>query len=424
MRTILMVLLSAVLALIVLPAAASEAGPAVSLSIAEEAAYGGLPVSVVLTSDHPMPGDTELLFADSQGNAYTASMKRGETETAVSIGTTAVAKHGPITYTLLEGDGYQGGAADTVVLYPLPQIEFYQSIYIRKVNSECLIAVTLKRNTLQEDGEFELRDQNGETLAVLAVKKNTRLSRFYFKWTPDEAQTGRHDLSVWFHGMNVSANEGYLAMAGTGPLVVHNYDVREKFIALSLDCAHQWAYVDDFLKMLDRQDVKVTFFMTGFGVQAHPDAVQSIQAHGHELANHSYWHYHMGEMDDLLAIRREIRSVNDQIEALTGVRPTLFRPPYGSYSKNLSAISRAEGCEVILWTNDAMDWVEDATADSIYRYIVRNPAPGNIILAHILNRDTVEAMDRAIAYFKEQGYRLGTVSALAQLYAQENGKDQ
>ncbi len=423
MRTFLVVFLLAVLAVTVLPGAATAAESTVTLRIAEDAVNGGLPVSVVLTSDRPMPGDTELLFADSHGNAYTATINGGETVTAVSIRTPAVSKHETITYTLSRGEGYQAGAADEIALYPLPQIGFYQSIYIRKVNSECLIAVTLKRNTLLEDGEFELRDQEGETLAVLTIKANTRLSQFYFKWTPDETQQGRHDLSVWFHGMNVSANEGYLAMAGGGPLVVRNYGVTEKFIALSLDCAHQWAYIDEFLEMLDRQDVKVTFFMTGFGVEAHPDAVMRILEHGHELANHSYWHYRMGEMDDLLAIRREIRSVNDQIEALTGVRPTLFRPPYGSYGKYVSAISRAEGCEVILWTNDAMDWVEDATADSIYRCIVRNPAPGNIILAHILNRDTVEAMDRAIAHFKEQGYRLGTVSALAELYQQENGKD-
>jgi peptidoglycan-N-acetylglucosamine deacetylase len=169
--------------------------------------------------------------------------------------------------------------------------------------------------------------------------------------------------------------------------------------------------------------VKVTFFMTGFGVEAQPDAVLRILKHGHELGNHSYWHYHMDQIDNLLTIRREIRSVNDLIENLTGVRPTKFRAPYGGYNKYVSAISRAEGCEVIQWTNDARDWVEGATADSIYHCIIRDPAPGNIILAHILNKDTVEALDKAISYFKEQGYQLGTVSELEALYEAETGED-
>ena len=111
------------------------------------------------------------------------------------------------------------------------------------------------------------------------------------------------------------------------------------------------------------------------------------------------------------------------MEQLTGVRPTLFRPPYGGYDKYVSAISRAEGCEVIMWTNDGRDWADGATVDSIYRNIVRDAAPGNIILSHISNHDTVEALDRAITYFKEQGYRLGTVSELMAIYANETGKD-
>lgn len=76
-----------------------------------------------------------------------------------------------------------------------------------------------------------------------------------------------------------------------------------------------------------------------------------------------------------------------------------------------------------MWTNDAMGWQDGATVQSIYRNIIRDPAPGNIILAHILNHDTVEAMDMAITCFDEQGYQLGAVSQLELIYLQETGKD-
>ena len=76
MRNILVLFFLAVLAVTVFPGAAA-AEPTVTLSVAEDAANGGLPVSVVLTSDQPMPEDTELLFADSHGNACMASMNGG-----------------------------------------------------------------------------------------------------------------------------------------------------------------------------------------------------------------------------------------------------------------------------------------------------------------------------------------------------------
>jgi peptidoglycan-N-acetylglucosamine deacetylase len=422
MRKIPMILLSAVFTLLLLPVAASDT-PVVVLNITEGAVNGGLPATVILTADHPMSADTEILFTDSDGNAYTAVITGGQTETTVSVQTPAVSKRTLFSFTLSQGEGYAIGVSDEITLYPLPKVEFCQPIYVRKAENDCLITMTLKKNNLLEDGVFELRDQTGEVLATHTVKKDSKPAQFYFEWTPDASQKGRHDLSVWYKGLKVSADDGYLAMAGGEKLVVTHYDVTEKFIALSLDCAYQWAFIDDFLEMLDRQGVKVTFFITGFGVEAEPDAVLRILEHGHELGNHSYWHYHLDQIDNLLTVRREIRSVNELIETLTGVRPTKFRPPYGGYNKYLSAISRAEGCEVIMWTNDARDWAEGATADSIYHCIIRDPAPGNIILAHILNKDTVEALDKAITYFKEQGYRLGTVSELEALHEAETGKD-
>ena len=32
------------------------------------------------------------------------------------------------------------------------------------------------------------------------------------------------------------------------------------------------------------------------------------------------------------AIKDELRIMSDKVEKLTGVRPTLFRPPYGDYN--------------------------------------------------------------------------------------------
>ena len=423
MRRVFLALMCAVLAAITGSAGASESAPVLSIRAAQEAVNGGFAVDFILAANQPVPADTAVTFADSRGNAYEATLPGGESETTVSVVTPTVSARTEITFAIIGGYGYEAGTSATLTLHPLPKVEFYQAIYVRKAESDCLITVTLKKNNLLEDGVFELRDQTGAVLATHTVKQAMKPGQFRFEWTPDAAQKGERDLSVWYRGVKISGDDGYLAMADGRKLAVYSYDVKEKFIALSLDCAYQWNFVDDFLAMLDRQGVHVTFFMTGFGVEAQQDAVFKILAHGHELGNHSYWHYHMDQMNSQLSIRREIRSVNEKIGNLTGIRPTKFRPPYGGYNKYVSAITRAEGCELIMWTNDARDWADGATEDSIYKNIIRDPAPGNIILAHILNKDTVAALDRAITYFKEQGYRLGTVSELEAVYNAEAGKE-
>ena len=422
MRRPLLLLLIAFLVVLSIPATAATL-PNVTLGTGANTVTGGLPVTIIISADQPISADTEIRFFDSGGNTYTAVIIAGQTETAVTVPTPVVEKRTFITFTLQNGNGYQGISDVTITLYPLPKIKFYEPIYARFLNRECSIAVEMAKNDLQADGEFELRNQTGDTLATMTVKQNTSRTLFNFTWTPTKNQVGRHDLSVWYHGYRISGEPGYLSLADTHNLAVYGCDISENFIALSLDCAYEWDYIDDFLAMLDRQDVKVTFFMTGFGVQDHPDEVLKLLQHGHELANHSYHHYHMTELDELRVMRREIRSTNNVIQELTGITPTLFRPPYGDYDRFVAAMALGEGCTTIMWTNDAKDWVDGATVRSIYRNIIRNPAPGNIILAHILNHDTVEAMDMAITYFKEQGYRLGTISELLTLVKNETGKD-
>lgn len=423
MRSTLILFLSAVLALAPFPAATAAQPLEVAIAAAKESVNGGLPVTVTLTADRPVETDTPVSFSASDGGAYATVLPAGQAETVVTVETPVVTRRTALTFTLAEGESYTAGPPAGITLVPLPDIAFYEPIYARFLNRDCSVSVTMDPNNLLEDGLFELRDQNGSVLSTLTIKQNTARTLFSFTWTPADNQVGKHDLSVWWNGIQVSAEPGYLALADTKNLAVYGYGVQEKFIALSLDCAYEWDYIDEFLAMLDRQDVKVTFFMTGFGVEAYPEQVLKLLEHGHELANHSYSHPHMTELAELRVMRKEIRTTNRLIFELTGVEPTLFRPPYGDYDRFVSAMALGEGCTTVMWTNDAKDWVEGATVRSIYRSIIRNPAPGNIILAHILNHDTVEALDEAITYFKEQGYRLGTVSALRDIYNAETGKE-
>ena len=79
----------------------------------------------------------------------------------------------------------------------------------------------------------------------------------------------------------------------------HNYfginraDTEVKVVALTYDDGPYASYTNQLLDILDRYQVKATFFETGRNIKKHSEIVQMIVARGEELANHSYSHKDM-----------------------------------------------------------------------------------------------------------------------------------
>ena len=84
------------------------------------------------------------------------------------------------------------------------------------------------------------------------------------------------------------------------------------------------------IDIFDRYDVKVTFFVVGEWAEKYPESVKALAEAGHEVMSHSNDHAHFNTLsaDEIIA---DINACNDKIEAITGVRPTLFRPTFGEY---------------------------------------------------------------------------------------------
>ena len=79
----------------------------------------------------------------------------------------------------------------------------------------------------------------------------------------------------------------------------HNYfgikraDTEVKVVALTYDDGPSSPSTNQLLDILDRYEVKATFFEIGRNIEKHPEIVPMIVARGHELANHSYSHTDM-----------------------------------------------------------------------------------------------------------------------------------
>ncbi len=80
------------------------------------------------------------------------------------------------------------------------------------------------------------------------------------------------------------------------------------------------------LDLLDRHHVQATFFVLGWTARAFPDLVRQIDAAGHELGSHSYWHRLVYDLSPD-QFRADLIESRDAIEDATGQRVTVYRAP-------------------------------------------------------------------------------------------------
>lgn len=195
-------------------------------------------------------------------------------------------------------------------------------------------------------------------------------------------------------------------------LPIYSVETEEKKVALSFDAAWGNEDTQQILDILKKQDVHVTFFMTGQWVEKFPEDVKKIYEAGHDLGNHSATHPNMSQLSSEQC-QEELQKVHTKVKELTGVDMNLFRPPYGDYNDTVIQSATACGYYTIQWDVDSLDW-KDYGVDSIIDTVVnhKNLQNGSIILCHNGAKYTAAALESLIIGLKEKGYEIVPVSEL------------
>ncbi|MBO4406812.1 MAG: polysaccharide deacetylase family protein [Clostridia bacterium] len=178
----------------------------------------------------------------------------------------------------------------------------------------------------------------------------------------------------------------------------------EKKVALTFDAA--WGNEDtgELIDILDRYGVKATFFVIGQWADKYPDSVRDLADAGHDVMNHSWDHPHFTKLSGPEMVKNADRA-SDRIFELTGVRPTLFRAPYGDYDAEVIRTMRAAGYVTIQWDVDSLDW-KDLSAKEITDRVLSRVKSGSIVLFHNAAKHTPEALPGIIEALKSEGYEI------------------
>ena len=153
------------------------------------------------------------------------------------------------------------------------------------------------------------------------------------------------------------------------------------------------------LDLLDKYNIKATFFCVGENVRKYPEIYQMLQERGHKTGNHTFHH--------IQGLKTDSRSyMKDVEEASKWIESPLFRPPHG-HMRLPQFWALRDRYKIIMWDVVTRDYSCLMTADQVFEVVKKYTRNGSVIVFH----DSIKACDRmkeslpkSIEWLLEQGY--------------------
>lgn len=198
---------------------------------------------------------------------------------------------------------------------------------------------------------------------------------------------------------------GVTVRAGLPP-VVRRVPTTDRVVFLTVD---DGAEKDpEFARMARELGIPFTAFVSGYLARTDYGYFRGLAAQGDPVQNHTLNHRDLRKLT-YEQQRQEICGQQDELEREIGVRPRLFRPPYGEYTDTTLKAAASCGIEA------AALWNEEAFADHMeWRYADQRLHPGDIILTHFrgpaLWKGTMpDMLRRVLNTVTEQGFALAAL---------------
>ncbi|KAA6344805.1 Peptidoglycan-N-acetylglucosamine deacetylase [termite gut metagenome] len=183
------------------------------------------------------------------------------------------------------------------------------------------------------------------------------------------------------------------------PKAIWRMNTAEKAVYLTFDDGPIPQITSWVLELLDKYDVKATFFMVGDNVRKYPDTYRMVVERGHRIGNHTYNHIRGFECRsrDYLA---NVEKANELLET------DLFRPPHGQM--RWAQYFRLKCCyKIVMWDLVTRDYSNKLNGKQVFQKVKRYIRKGSIITFHDslkAEKNMKYALPRSIEWIKEQGY--------------------
>ena len=172
---------------------------------------------------------------------------------------------------------------------------------------------------------------------------------------------------------------------------------------LTFDAVRESKNLEKILGILEQEQVRAAFFVTGDWAEQYPEEVRKIAASGQDLGISGRVWRDMRGLSGAEA-REELKEVREQAEDVSGQEISLFRPPEGRAGHRLVESAGDCGLITVAWDVDSLDWKEYG-ADFVVERLTGSQGirDGSIVLCRADAKDTAEALEDLIRKIRGTG---------------------
>ena len=189
--------------------------------------------------------------------------------------------------------------------------------------------------------------------------------------------------------------------------VIYNGNKSSNKVSLMINVYWGNEYIEDILNVLNKYEVKTTFFVGGTWVEKEPELFSKIIANGHEIGNHGYFHENHSKLTYEQNLE-EISSTHNLIKVVYNIDMNLFAPPSGAFNQATLSCVHELGYKTIMWSKDTIDW-RDHDVNLIIKRATTNIQGGDLILMHP-TAETLKALPTILEYYKVNNLVADTVT--------------
>ncbi|MEW6065293.1 MAG: delta-lactam-biosynthetic de-N-acetylase [Bacillota bacterium] len=230
------------------------------------------------------------------------------------------------------------------------------------------------------------------------------------------AQTSANEKMGWYYKPNKQHKLPEVNPRGRALLEKYNGiyhgDTSGKNIYLTFDEGYENGYTPKILDALKETNVKAAFFITGDYLRRHPDLVKRMVNEGHIVGNHTYNHPSLPQVSDA-TVQKEIESLSEGFEKLTGAKMKYLRPPMGEYSERTLKLTHEMGYRNVFWSVALVDWRPDAgSPEQNKNTVMERLHNGAVVLLHAVNKANADMLGDLIKECKEKGYQFRSLDEI------------
>ena len=195
-------------------------------------------------------------------------------------------------------------------------------------------------------------------------------------------------------------------------------DLNSREIALTVDDGPHRQHTPQLLKVLDKYDIKASFFWLGFCVDRHPETAKEVCDRGHWIGLHGYQHISFAKLKTH-ELKQSLEDTQKAIAQACDLDPKLIRdvrPPNGIFTPRTLELLQQWEYRPVMWSVVPEDWVRPGVKKVISR-VVQQTENGSIIVLHdgyCGGEDVAASADKIIPLLLYKGYKFVTVDRLWQ----------